>query len=666
MISDEPSALSHALQLLLSPLEDPFRRFLDVCDDVHMRDANRNTLLHWAATVGNVAAAYALLEHGVEVDARNVYGATPLHLAAAFGPNVGVMGPLLMRYGASLTTKLTSRSATGVESLLASRDLTAGWAWMCELNTLLVQKNDSNVSLFRSGSSSNFPSAASIRAMPPLLCAPEELWQLSQGQRSSMQRACATGSVATIPIPRAPDKRRPVHDGAAGLLKPKQSAKPPLSYCASMAAVSSATAACPTSLQSATKGRETVVAFFMSREETGRIQLEKEQVEALLEIYMLLCPPLLPLPAVIEEEAVLAVDKKALALSPLVRPAGLEWRPDGEDSSSGLIGFIVAVLGEKCDTKGGRQLLVQYNERAQRAGSDDTRVAEAWCPLDSVAHDPVVVAYIDHYSRTYVLTNSVKVEVAATPSILKGEGDTGGPLDTMERDQLEEQLRMLPRRNLSSRESVSSLFVSPKSSNSTTLSTRCRSDNACYLERNGRAADALSSSDTAIGADVLAASHAQVKGEEENGYTTWVFAQTDLHVGSPANPRWSTTAPSAPPPPTLRQNCARAAQDVAASALTSHARASGRSKPDRADAFVPVRHRFSLDTDGPVSGVSSTVDTHVSASSNHKSASEFLEKDGRQYLSESQKAMYNRFLRDSALQRLQTRQTRLSSRASGA
>ncbi|CAG9580165.1 conserved hypothetical protein [Leishmania major strain Friedlin] len=659
MNSDGSSAFSYVLELLLSPLEEPFRRYLDICEDVHMRDASRNTMLHWAATVGNVAAAYALLQHGVEVDARNVYGATPLHLAAAFAPNMGVMGPLLMQHGASLTVPLSSRNETGVGSLLASRGLKAVWTWMVELSALLQQNGDSSPLLFRFGGSSSLPSAASIRAVTPLLCAPEELQQLGQGRGSSMQRPCAAVGMRAVPIPRAPARRLTPHGGGGHLLSQKRSARLVSSHAAAAESASSATAASAASLRSATAEREAAVALFVSREEVGRIQLEKEQVEARLEIHVELCDPLWS-PYTCDEGDEVDVDSKMPASSAWWGTAGGVGNPEGDDTYAGLVGLVVAVLGEKFDMKDGRQLFVQYKEPA---GVDGAHVAEVWCPFSSVAHDPVVVAYIDRYSRTYGLTNSVSVKAAATPSILNSNGGCGSPLDSMEREQLEEQLRMLPRRDLSSPESAVSLNVSTKQFIPIAAS-ELKSPEEFYSVRDELTPPVSRSPNPATLAGGLALRHPHPRRDEKDG-DGWHFAQAHMQEISPVQGVWPATGPAVSPEQTPTQTDAEAAQDTTASAVANHAPTGVRSQPSRDDACVHLRQHSSPDVNRAVSGASSTVHTQPQVSSLRDGTSVILEKDERYHLSETQKARYNSFLRDSALQRLHKRQGRLFAGASG-
>ena len=70
-------------------------------DDVNARDFNNNdTLLHVASRRGHADIVHLLLEHGVDVDAQNVYKATPLHLASSRGH--ADIARLLLEHGADV------------------------------------------------------------------------------------------------------------------------------------------------------------------------------------------------------------------------------------------------------------------------------------------------------------------------------------------------------------------------------------------------------------------------------------------------------------------------------------------------------------------------------------------------------------------------------------
>ena len=53
--------------------------------DVHARDIQENTPLHWAAVRRNLNAVRLLLVYGADRDARNAFGLTPLERAQFLG-----------------------------------------------------------------------------------------------------------------------------------------------------------------------------------------------------------------------------------------------------------------------------------------------------------------------------------------------------------------------------------------------------------------------------------------------------------------------------------------------------------------------------------------------------------------------------------------------------
>ncbi|GET91452.1 hypothetical protein, conserved [Leishmania tarentolae] len=659
MNSDASPAFSYVLELLLSPLEEPFRRYLEICEDVHMCDVNRNTMLHWAATVGNFAAAYALLQHGVDVDARNVYGATPLHLAAAFAPNMGVMGPLLMKHGASLTAKVSCRNAAGVESLLTSRGLNAVWRWLCELNALLKQNDATSPLLFQFSGSLSLPSAATIKATTSLLCAPEELQKLMQDRVNGKARSRATADMLDVPIPRAPAKRLTPHVCGTQVLMQKRLLRPAPSQIAGEELTSCSINTPLVSLRSEREEREADVALYISREETERIRVEKEEMEARLDIYVSLRTPLWSSYAC-DERVEVDIGSKMPASAARLGSAGVEGNAEGADAYAGLVGCIVTVLGEKYDEKGGRQLFVQYNEPG---GVDDARLSEAWCPFSSVAGDPVVVAYVDRYNRTHGLTNSISEVSAVIPLILIGEGPSGSPLDTMEREQLEEQLRMLPRRDLSSPESAYSVTVSTKQL-ATASTSGLKSLDVSSTARDGKTPSVPSFPNPPTTASAYFFSSADACWDEKDGASSH-FAQADMQDVSPVQGMRQSTALAAPTKLRCSSEGMEAVQDTGTSVLASHAPAIGHSRANQNDAAVYLLQHSSVNMNRGTSSASPMVLTHPQASSLRESPRGILEKDERYYLSEMQKTQYNGFLRDSALQRLQKRQGHFFSSVSG-
>ncbi|ESL09428.1 hypothetical protein TRSC58_02849 [Trypanosoma rangeli SC58] len=78
-----------------------FLHWIELSEDINMRDSCGNTALHWAAALGCLPAVTYLLIAGAEVDALNSNGACPLHCAAICG-YVNIIEQLL-RNGADAT-----------------------------------------------------------------------------------------------------------------------------------------------------------------------------------------------------------------------------------------------------------------------------------------------------------------------------------------------------------------------------------------------------------------------------------------------------------------------------------------------------------------------------------------------------------------------------------
>ena len=53
--------------------------------DVHSKDGNSNTALHWVVGRGNLSMVATLMEAGVDLQAKNSAGATALHKACSNG-----------------------------------------------------------------------------------------------------------------------------------------------------------------------------------------------------------------------------------------------------------------------------------------------------------------------------------------------------------------------------------------------------------------------------------------------------------------------------------------------------------------------------------------------------------------------------------------------------
>ncbi|RNF24311.1 LmrCD-specific DARPin [Trypanosoma conorhini] len=93
--------MRHVVNAIKNGDEAPLLRWMDLCEDIDVRDSCGNTALHWAASLGSMPAVTQLLLAGAEVDAVNHNGAVPLHCAAICG-HADVIEQLL-RNGADAT-----------------------------------------------------------------------------------------------------------------------------------------------------------------------------------------------------------------------------------------------------------------------------------------------------------------------------------------------------------------------------------------------------------------------------------------------------------------------------------------------------------------------------------------------------------------------------------
>lgn len=120
VISDD-AAMEHAIGLLQKQDESYFARWADICDSIQITDYSGNSLLHWAAALGNLNALILLVDLGLELEARNAMDATPLLCAAASCRNPGAVIAYLMRQGADAHAK--NKEGDTIYTLLERRNL---------------------------------------------------------------------------------------------------------------------------------------------------------------------------------------------------------------------------------------------------------------------------------------------------------------------------------------------------------------------------------------------------------------------------------------------------------------------------------------------------------------------------------------------------------------
>lgn len=117
----EEEDIFHGVRLLQSHHTVQFLRWVDVNDTLRVVDVCGNTLLHWAAALGDLRVVTHLIEEGLDIDTRNGIGSTPLLCAAASCRNPGAIIDCLIRRGAN-TDVVNLRNET-MKSLLDQRNL---------------------------------------------------------------------------------------------------------------------------------------------------------------------------------------------------------------------------------------------------------------------------------------------------------------------------------------------------------------------------------------------------------------------------------------------------------------------------------------------------------------------------------------------------------------
>lgn len=96
------SALGNTLTYPVSALRST-KDHLEFRQFVNNQDANQNSALHIAVQKGYVSICQVLLQHGADVNIRNKYHQTPLHVVST-GRNKEIL-ELLIKRGAETNTK---------------------------------------------------------------------------------------------------------------------------------------------------------------------------------------------------------------------------------------------------------------------------------------------------------------------------------------------------------------------------------------------------------------------------------------------------------------------------------------------------------------------------------------------------------------------------------
>lgn len=120
-LSVEDKEILHGIQLLQSRSTGQFIRWVDINETLFVVDSAGNTLLHWAAACGDLRVVIFLLEEGLDINARNSIGATPMLCAAASSLNPGAMIDCFIRRGAN--TDVVNMNSESMYSLLEQRKL---------------------------------------------------------------------------------------------------------------------------------------------------------------------------------------------------------------------------------------------------------------------------------------------------------------------------------------------------------------------------------------------------------------------------------------------------------------------------------------------------------------------------------------------------------------
>jgi len=81
----DPPRRTQIFRIATTNSMDELKSFIEKCGDINIATDDNNTLLHCASFNPNPGSVRFLLEHGAEVNARNRWDETPLHVACRLG-----------------------------------------------------------------------------------------------------------------------------------------------------------------------------------------------------------------------------------------------------------------------------------------------------------------------------------------------------------------------------------------------------------------------------------------------------------------------------------------------------------------------------------------------------------------------------------------------------
>lgn len=447
--------VAHAVGLLQKADDSSFVRWADTCDDIFMKDSHGNTLLHWAAAFGQLTPLKYLMNSGLDKEARNDVGATPLLCAAASCRNPGSVIAFLLRSGASMDAK--NAAGDDVFSLLEKRDL----GKLVDLFQMMRKAMDCCPRLFSSsGFDTNGP--ISFDSEAPTLGTERGLAQQVSTVRFksvSEQTTKKTSSVAAGSP--GGDVRAIFGDTGSGRWR--------------WGLTSGATEADLTATHTtpAASASEVLLMQLMDKEAVARNRLRVEYADEIMPIVAELLRFTTWLYNNLASEVYTTDDDEDNAEGEAANRGfgdveGERGKSDEDDEETprfeAPVDPVVAVFGERHDADGQRVLLVQWRKEEGEPDADLQPSADEleWVLLSDIDDSACVRHYVSRFDRTY--SDADLQEDNNSSFGLERTSSQGGALDDEERDELERMLGMIPRRQ-------SSADTTSRRSNRTTMNS---------------------------------------------------------------------------------------------------------------------------------------------------------------------------------------------------